>query len=129
MGPMICVMMFQEILMAHQCQAIGQIEIGLVKIWFSDFKTEPKLILLTAMTPFLLLLDSFISHLWTNDIGAVMSQGILMAHQCQAIGQFELGGVKIWFSDFIPEPKLTLLTAMTPYLLLPDSFISHLWDQ
>jgi hypothetical protein len=62
-------------------------------------------------------------------IGAVMSQGILIAHQCQAMTQFELGCVKIWFSDFIPDPKLTLLTAMTPYLLLPDSIKSHLWDQ
>jgi hypothetical protein len=61
-------------------------------------------------------------------IGAVMSQGILMAHQCQAMGHFEIGHVKIWFSVFKPEPKLTLLVAMTPYLLLPDSFISHLWD-
>jgi hypothetical protein len=63
-------------------------------------------------------------------ITAVMvSQGTLMAHQFQAMTHFELEHVKIWFSDFKPEPKLTLLTAMTPYLLLPDSFISHLWDQ
>jgi hypothetical protein len=62
-------------------------------------------------------------------IGAVVSEGTLMAHQCQAMTHFELGCVKIWFSDFKPEPKLTLLTAMTPYLLLPNSFISHQWDQ
>jgi hypothetical protein len=63
-------------------------------------------------------------------IDIMVSRGILMAHQCQAMTHFELEHVKIWFSDFKPdEPKLKLLTAMTPYLLLPNSFISHLWDQ
>jgi hypothetical protein len=64
-------------------------------------------------------------------IDVVMSPGILMAHQCQTIAHFELESVKIWFSDLKlkPEPKLTLLTAMTPYLMLSNSFASHLWDQ
>jgi hypothetical protein len=48
-------------------------------------------------------------------IGVMVSKDILMAYQCQA--------------DLKPEPKLTLFTAMTPYLLLPDSFMTHLWHQ
>jgi hypothetical protein len=45
----------------------------------------------------------------------MVSQGIFIDHQCQAMGHFELGRVIIWFFDFKPEPKLTLLTAMTIY--------------
>jgi hypothetical protein len=58
-------------------------------------------------------------------IGILASQRNSMADELQATTNFELGCAKIWFSDFKSEPKLTLLMAMAPYLLLlPNSFIS-----
>jgi hypothetical protein len=64
-------------------------------------------------------------------IGVMVSQEMLMAHQCQAMAHFELWVVSKSSDQETknPEPKLTLFSAMTPYQLLPNSFISHLWDQ
>jgi hypothetical protein len=59
-----------------------------------------------------------------------------MAHQCQAMTHFELVVSKVILSDlkslrtFLkPGQNLKLLLAKTPYLLLPNRFKSHIWDQ
>jgi hypothetical protein len=95
MIPMIGAVISQGTLMAHQCQAMTHFELGCVKIWFSDFKPDqPKLTLLTAMTPISVAAKQF--HITSMEpmISAVVSQGTLMAHQCQAMTHFELGCVK-----------------------------------
>jgi hypothetical protein len=84
-----------------------------------------------AMAPYLLLPNSFISHLWDQWLVFVCPKGIWwhMSSKPWPILSW-VGCVKIWISDFKPEPKLTVLMAMAPYLLLPNSFISPpLWDQ
>jgi hypothetical protein len=86
----------QDILMAHHCQAMTHFELGGVKKLSSphDPKPEPKLTLFAVMTPYLLLPNTFISHMLHPMIVVMASQEILMAYHCQAMTHFELGGVK-----------------------------------
>jgi hypothetical protein len=59
-------------------------------------------------------------------IGVMEFHEILMAHQChQAWHILSQDLSKIWISEFKPEPKLTLPTAMTPYLLLSYTVSYH----
>jgi hypothetical protein len=119
--------------MVHQCHTKINFELGCAEIWFSDFKSGPKLtlLMLIAMAHCTISVAPQQFHITSpmgpmTDVG--VSQEILMVHQCHSTINFELGCAKILFSDFKSEPKLTLLMVMAPYLLLPNSFISHLWD-
>jgi hypothetical protein len=49
-----------------------------------------------------------------------------MAHWCQTMTYFELSCVKSWHLEGKSKPKLTLFLGVTPYLLLPDYFISSI---
>jgi hypothetical protein len=55
-------------------------------------------------------------------IGVMVSSEVLMAHQWYGDKSLVLPDLKL-------ESKLTHLSVMTPYLLLPNRFISCLWDQ
>jgi hypothetical protein len=120
--------------MAHQCQAMAHRELlGCVdkSVVPSDLKLEePKLTHLSVMTPYLLLPNSLSHHAYGINDCRLLSHEVLKAHQFQVMTHFELlgYGVKslLALPDLKLEPKLTHLSAMTPYLLLPSSFISCL---
>jgi hypothetical protein len=61
--------------------------------------------------------------------GVRVTQEHLMAYWCQAMAHFELWYVKNWHLDIKSGPKLTLFQGVTPYLLLPDYFISSSYLQ
>jgi heat shock protein HspQ len=142
-------MVSQEILMAHQSQAMAHFELWCVKKFCSCSWCqipEPKLTL--SMQPWYHICccqtvsyhtygtnDWYYGVLRDFDGPSVPGHGTFWAGMCQKV---QLTWCQPWakthqenwdLSKSSTQPKLTLFAAMTPYLLLPNSFISHLWDQ
>jgi hypothetical protein len=69
MDPMSDVSMCNQVLVAHLCRHICQVLVcSLEKFGSSDFKSNPKLMALQAMTPCQLLLNHSMSSIWIQRV-------------------------------------------------------------
>jgi predicted ester cyclase len=95
MGPMIGVMVSQEILMAYQCQAMADFELGCVKKFRAWPQTRAKTHIVCSHDTISVAAEQFHITPIGPMIGVMVYQEILMTHQCQAMTHFfELGCVK-----------------------------------
>jgi hypothetical protein len=81
------------------------------KVQLRKLNSEPKLTLFSAMTPISVVAKQFHITPMGPMIGVMVSQEMLMAHQCQAMAHFELWVVpKSSVQDTKPETHIVMVS-------------------
>ena len=66
MGPMSDAVMWNRLLVANLCHANHIFGLELAKAWQAFRRFQPKLMLLAAVAPYLLVLNHFMSSIWVQ---------------------------------------------------------------